>query len=130
MNKPKSLIWKFSDSQLYILLVGATLTSVVVLFSYYQQKKKENTSMFSYLINCLSLSFIQKREWLKCKSLSDFEQLAKKLMMKHRFYYYDFKAGQGHTYQACRDYYDKQLRIMPRVLSDVTNVSLKTTIFG
>ncbi|CAF1480545.1 unnamed protein product [Rotaria sordida] len=51
-------------------------------------------------------------------------------MMSHRFYYYDYKAGQGHTYQACRHYFDKQLRIMPRVLMDVSEISLKTTIFG
>ena len=41
-------------------------------------------------------------------------------MMPHRFYYYNYKAGQGHTYQACRDYFDKQLRILPRILIDVT----------
>jgi isopentenyl diphosphate isomerase/L-lactate dehydrogenase-like FMN-dependent dehydrogenase len=51
-------------------------------------------------------------------------------MMPHRFYYYNYKAGRGLTYQACRDYFDKQLRIMPRVLIDVTQISLKTTIFG
>jgi isopentenyl diphosphate isomerase/L-lactate dehydrogenase-like FMN-dependent dehydrogenase len=51
-------------------------------------------------------------------------------MMSHRFYYYDHKSGQGLTYQACRDYFDKQLRILPRVLIDVTNISLKTTILG
>ena len=51
-------------------------------------------------------------------------------MMPHRFHYYDYKAGQGHTYQASRNYFDKQLRIMPRVLIDVTDISLKTTILG
>jgi isopentenyl diphosphate isomerase/L-lactate dehydrogenase-like FMN-dependent dehydrogenase len=51
-------------------------------------------------------------------------------MLSHRFYYYNYKAGQGLTCQACRDYFDKQLRILPRVLIDVTNISLKTTIFG
>jgi isopentenyl diphosphate isomerase/L-lactate dehydrogenase-like FMN-dependent dehydrogenase len=51
-------------------------------------------------------------------------------MMSHRFYYYNYKTGQGHTYQACRDYFDNQLRILPRVLIDVTQISLKTTIFG
>jgi isopentenyl diphosphate isomerase/L-lactate dehydrogenase-like FMN-dependent dehydrogenase len=67
---------------------------------------------------------------LKCTSLFDFEELAKKSMMPHRFYYYNYKSGQGLTYQACRDYFDKQLRIMPRVLIDVTQISLKTTLFG
>ncbi|CAF4182248.1 unnamed protein product, partial [Rotaria sordida] len=43
----------------------------------------------------------RKNEYLKCKTLSDFEELAKKSVMPHRFYYYDYKAGQGHTYQAC-----------------------------
>jgi isopentenyl diphosphate isomerase/L-lactate dehydrogenase-like FMN-dependent dehydrogenase len=62
--------------------------------------------------------------------LFDFEESAKKLLLFHRFYYYNYKAGQGHTYQACRDYFDQQLRIMPRVLIDVTEISLKTTIFG
>ncbi|CAF4310254.1 unnamed protein product, partial [Rotaria sordida] len=38
--------------------------------------------------------------------------------------------GQGHTYQACRHYFDKQLRIMSRVLIDVSEISLETTIFG
>lgn len=51
-------------------------------------------------------------------------------MKPHRFYYYNYKAGQGLTYQACREYFDRQLRILPRVLIDVTNISLKTTIFG
>jgi isopentenyl diphosphate isomerase/L-lactate dehydrogenase-like FMN-dependent dehydrogenase len=51
-------------------------------------------------------------------------------MHEHRFYYYDYKAGQGLTYQACREYFNKQLRIMPRALIDVTDISLKTTIFG
>jgi isopentenyl diphosphate isomerase/L-lactate dehydrogenase-like FMN-dependent dehydrogenase len=51
-------------------------------------------------------------------------------MKPHRFYYFNYKAGEGHTYQACRDYFNKRLRIMPRALIDVTNISLKTTIFG
>ncbi|CAF1095053.1 unnamed protein product [Adineta steineri] len=51
-------------------------------------------------------------------------------MKSHRFYYYNYKTGQGHTYQACRDYFDKHLTILPRVLIDVTQISLKTTIFG
>ncbi len=51
-------------------------------------------------------------------------------MQAHRFYYYDYKAGQGHTYKACRHYFDQQLRIIPRVLIDVSGISLKTTIFG
>lgn len=51
-------------------------------------------------------------------------------MKSHRFYYYDFKAGRGITYQAVRDYFDKQLQIIPRVLINVTDVSLKTNILG
>ena len=51
-------------------------------------------------------------------------------MMPHRFCYYNYKVDQGHTYQAYRDYFDKQLRILPRILIDVTEISLKTTIFG
>ena len=67
---------------------------------------------------------------MECKSLIDFENLAKKLMKSHRFYYYDYKAGQGLTYEAARYYFDKQLRIIPRVLIDVSQISLKTTLFG
>jgi isopentenyl diphosphate isomerase/L-lactate dehydrogenase-like FMN-dependent dehydrogenase len=51
-------------------------------------------------------------------------------MKTHRFYYYDYKAGEGHTYEACRDYFNKELRILPRVLIDVSQISLKTTILG
>ncbi len=51
-------------------------------------------------------------------------------MKPHRFYYYAYKAGEGLTYEACRDYFNKKLRIMPRALIDVTDISLKTTIFG
>ncbi|CAF1300721.1 unnamed protein product, partial [Didymodactylos carnosus] len=69
-------------------------------------------------------------DYLKCTSLADFELLAKQLMMAHRYYYYDYKAGEGQTYQACRDYFTKQLRIIPRVLTNVSEISLKTTIFG
>ena len=50
--------------------------------------------------------------------------------MSHRYYYYDYRAGQGHTALACRDYFDRQLRLLPRVLMNVTDISLKTTIFG
>ncbi|CAF1387455.1 unnamed protein product [Rotaria sp. Silwood1] len=78
----------------------------------------------------LSMANKEKNEYLKCRSLSDFEELAKKLMMPHRFYYYDYKAGQEYTYQTYRHYFDKQLRIMPRVLMNVSEISLKTTIFG
>ncbi|CAF3491846.1 unnamed protein product [Rotaria sp. Silwood1] len=106
------------NSQLYILWFGTTLTSVVILLNYFQQRRRKKKDEE------------RKTEYLKCKSLSDFEELAKKSMMPHRFYYYDYKAGQGHTYQACRHYFDKQLRIMPRVLMDVSEISLKTTIFG
>jgi hypothetical protein len=51
-------------------------------------------------------------------------------MMAHRFYYYHFKTGEGHTYKASRHYLDKELRILPRVLIDVSQISLKTIIFG
>lgn len=51
-------------------------------------------------------------------------------MKKHRFYYYDYKAGQGHTFKAVRNYFDKKLQIIPRVLIDVTEISLKTNLFG
>lgn len=67
---------------------------------------------------------------MKCKCLSDFEELAKKILLPHRFYYYNYKAGQGHTYQQTRNYFDQKLRIIPRVLIDVTHISLKTTILG
>ncbi|CAF1243064.1 unnamed protein product [Rotaria sordida] len=73
------------NSQLYILCFGTTLTSIVILLNYFQRKKRKK----------------RKNEYLKCKTLFDFEELAKKSMMSHRFYYYDYKAGQGHTYQAC-----------------------------
>lgn len=51
-------------------------------------------------------------------------------MKSHRFYYYNYKAGQGLTYEACRNYFNNKLRILPRVLIDVTQISLKTTLFG
>ena len=51
-------------------------------------------------------------------------------MMPHRFHYYDFRAGEGHTYQACRDYFNKNLLILPRILIDVTQISLQTTVLG
>ncbi|CAF4210482.1 unnamed protein product [Rotaria sordida] len=106
------------NSQLYILCFGTTLTSIVILLNYFQRKKRKKQNEK------------RKNEYLQCKTLSDFEELAKKSMMPHRFYYYDYKAGQGHTYQACRHYFDKQLRIMPRVLMDVSEISLKTSILG
>ncbi|CAF4015281.1 unnamed protein product [Rotaria sordida] len=99
------------NSQLYILCFGTTLTSIVILLNYFQRKKRKKQDEK------------RKNEYLQCKTLSDFEELAKKSMMPHRFYYYDYKAGQGHTYQACRHYFDKQLRIMPRVLMDVSEIS-------
>lgn len=51
-------------------------------------------------------------------------------MKEYCFNYYDYKCNQGLTFQACRDYFNRELRIMPRVLIDVTNTSLKTTILG
>ncbi|CAF1039249.1 unnamed protein product, partial [Rotaria sordida] len=108
-----------TNNQLYIFLSFATtLASFVIIRNYFQQRKKKKQDEE------------QKKEYLKCKSIFDIEKLAKKLMKPHRFYYYDYKAGQGHTYQATRDYFDKQLKILPRVLIDVTQVSLKTNIFG
>lgn len=62
--------------------------------------------------------------------MSDFEELARILMISHRFYYYNYKAGQGLTYEACRNYFNHKLRILPRVLIDVTEISLKTSFFG
>ncbi|CAF4947315.1 unnamed protein product, partial [Rotaria sp. Silwood1] len=105
-------------NQLFILLFGTTLTSLAIILVYFQQQKKKKSDEE------------QKNEYLKCKSLFDFEELAKKLLMPHRFYYFNYKAGQGHTYQACRDYFDKRLRIMTRILIDVRQISLKTNIFG
>ncbi|CAF3182748.1 unnamed protein product [Rotaria sp. Silwood2] len=108
-----------TKNKLYIFLSFATtLASFVILRNYFQHRKKKKQDEE------------QKKEYLKCKSLFDIEELAKKLMKTHRFYYYDYKAGQGHTYQASRDYFDKQLNIIPRVLIDVTQISLKTNIFG
>ncbi|UJR19991.1 hypothetical protein I4U23_023125 [Adineta vaga] len=105
------------NNQLYILLFGTTLTSVVILFQYFKEKKKKQDEE-------------RKNQYLKCQSLFDFEELAKKLLKSHRFHYYDYKAGQGLTYQACRNYFDKQLRIIPRVLINVEDISIKTTILG
>ncbi|CAF3725476.1 unnamed protein product [Adineta steineri] len=107
------------NNQLYILLFGTTLTASIlfILNSIRQKKKRKQIEE-------------KKNEYLKCKSLNEFEELAKKLMKSHRFYYYDYKAGEGHTYKACRDYFDKKLRILPRVLIDVNEISLKTKIFG
>ncbi len=95
------------------------MTGVVVLINYLRQKKKKKKQDEERV-----------RAYLKCNSLFDFEESAKKILLPHRFYYFNYKAGQGHTYLACRDYFDKQLRIIPRVLIDVTQVSLQTTIFG
>jgi hypothetical protein len=33
-------------------------------------------------------------------------------------------------YQVCGDYFDKKLRILPRLLVDITEISLEITIFG
>ncbi|CAF1224277.1 unnamed protein product [Rotaria sordida] len=77
------------SSQLYILCFGTTLISIVILLNYFQQRKRKKQDEK------------RKNEYLKCKTLSDFEELAKKSMMSHRFYYFDYKTGQGHTYQAC-----------------------------
>ncbi|CAF3634063.1 unnamed protein product [Rotaria sp. Silwood1] len=108
-----------TKNQFYIFLSCATtVTSFIILRYYFQERKKKKQNEE------------QKKEYLKCRSLFDIEQLAKKLMKTHRFYYYDYKAGQGYTYQASRDYFDKQLQILPRVLIDVTQISLKTNIFG
>ncbi|CAM4907565.1 unnamed protein product [Rotaria socialis] len=105
------------QKQFYVCLLVTTVASFVVIRRCLQQKKKK-------------LEKEQKEAYLKCKTLFEFEALAKQLMKPHRFYYYDYKAGQGHTFQASRDYYNKQLKIIPRVLMHVTNVSIKTTIFG
>ncbi|CAF3974851.1 unnamed protein product [Rotaria sordida] len=118
INLIRNLTFNFSDSQLCILCFDTTLTSTVILLNYFRQRKRKRQDEK------------RKNEYLKCKTLSDFEELARKSMMPRRFYYYDYKADQGHTYQACRHYFDKQLRIMPRVLIDVSEISLKTTIFG
>ncbi|CAF1096035.1 unnamed protein product [Rotaria sp. Silwood1] len=117
-NKVQHALHNAIDNQLFILLFGTTLTSLAIILVYFQQQKKKKSDEE------------QKNEYLKCKSLFDFEELAKKLLMPHRFYYFNYKAGQGHTYQACRDYFDKRLRIMTRILIDVRQISLKTNIFG
>ncbi|CAF1462417.1 unnamed protein product [Adineta ricciae] len=107
------------NRQLFVVLCGAsTLAGVVILYKYFREKSKKQKDDE------------QKNQYLKCRSLSDFENLAKQRLKSHRFHYYDYKAGQGHTYQACRTYFDKQLRIIPRVLINVEEISLKTTIFG
>jgi hypothetical protein len=36
-----NLTWDFSEHQLYILLVGTTLTSLAILLTYFEQKKKK-----------------------------------------------------------------------------------------
>lgn len=68
--------------------------------------------------------------YLQCRNLSDFERLAKELLAEHRFYYYNYKAGEGITSLLTRIYFDQKLLIIPRVLSDLNEISLKTNFFG
>lgn len=95
-------------------LIGTAVTGAIVYYAYRAKKNQRE----------------QETLYLKCQSVSDFEELARVLMKSHRFYYYNYKAGQGLTYEACRNYFNNKLRILPRVLIDVTQISLKTTLFG
>ncbi|CAF3980454.1 unnamed protein product [Rotaria sordida] len=68
--------------------------------------------------------------YLECHSLDDFENLAKETLLPHRFNYFNYQAGYGCTYQASREYFNRHLKIIPKVLTDVSEMSLQTTIFG
>ncbi|CAF3008901.1 unnamed protein product [Rotaria sp. Silwood2] len=75
------------------------------------------------------LLFVQINGYLECRSLDDFEHLAKKILLPHRFNYFSYQVGYGCTYQASREYFNRRLRIVPRALTDVSEISLQTTIF-
>ncbi|CAF3568374.1 unnamed protein product [Rotaria sp. Silwood1] len=55
---------------------------------------------------------------------------AKEILLPHRFNYFHYQAGYGYTYQASREYFNRHLKIIPKVLTDVSEISLQTTIFG
>ncbi|CAF1120426.1 unnamed protein product [Didymodactylos carnosus] len=99
---------------IYLLTIGAV--SLYFVIKYYRKKRFEREE--------------RTNGYLQCQSLDDFELLAKTLLPSHRFNYYKYQAGYGCTYQACREYFNRHLRIIPKVLTDVSQISLQTTIFG
>ncbi|CAF1092211.1 unnamed protein product [Didymodactylos carnosus] len=99
---------------IYLLTIGTV--SLYFVIKYYRKKRFEREERTS--------------GYLQCQSLDDFELLAKKLLPSHRFNYFKYQAGYGCTYQACREYFNRHFRIISKVLTDVSQISLQTTIFG
>ena len=90
------------------------LTQQIILFS----KKNKSKSDF------------KENLYLQCRNLDDFERFAEQILPSHRFYYINYKAGRGITNQLTRIYFDQHLLIIPRVLRNLDDISLKIRLFG
>ncbi|CAF1310912.1 unnamed protein product [Rotaria sordida] len=100
--------------KLYLLTIGAV--GLCLIIKYYRRKRFEQKKRTS--------------GYLECHSLDDFENLAKEILLPHRFNYFNYQVGYGCTYQTSREYFNRHLKIIPKVLTDVSEMSLQTTIFG
>lgn len=67
---------------------------------------------------------------LRCRTVDDFERFAEQILPAHRFFYYSYKAGRGVTSRLTRRYFDEELLIIPRVLVELADVSLRVRLFG
>lgn len=120
-NRIESAMNFLSEKDLLLILLSTTLTSFVLREIYFlTTKKKQNKRETN----------VERNFYLQCRNVSDFERMSEQILPSHRFYYINYKAGRGITNELTRKYFDEHLLIIPRVLIDLDEISLKIRLFG